>query len=399
MIEWWSARVHNNKREKNNEPEKPAKLLLENGSHGPTRGAGPAERATSTGTEDCRHEGLRMKPKVYRPGKSFLGIATISWLFFSGSALAQGSQSVPQIVSKVRPSVVQVISRQMSYDSLLRPVPSVGMGSGVIFDRVGHILTNSHVVEDAKEVQIFLPDGRSFLGKVMGIDPFTDLAVVMVDGKDLPYIPLGDSAKLKIGETVIAIGNALGLEGGPTVTVGVVSALSRSLEDPSGMGLSDLVQTDAAINPGNSGGPLVNLAGEVIGINTAIIRSAHGIGFAIAINTAKPIAKELLEKGKVIRPWVGIAMVTITRGLAATYDLPVEEGVIVAQVESGSPGADAGLKAGDIIVAFEGNKVKNVTGFLSSMAKKKIGDTVNLEIRRNRKPSSVSLLLRRKPED
>lgn len=340
-----------------------------------------------------------MKPKGCRPGKSFVGIATISWLVFSGSALAQGSLSVPQVVSKVRPSVVQVISRQMSYDSLLRPVPSVGMGSGVIFDRVGHILTNSHVVEGAKEVQIFLPDGRSFLGKVMGIDPFTDLAVVMVDGKDLPYIPLGDSAKLKIGETVIAIGNALGLEGGPTVTVGVVSALSRSLEDPSGMGLSDLVQTDAAINPGNSGGPLVNLAGEVIGINTAIIPSAHGIGFAIAINTAKPIAKELLEKGKVIRPWVGIAMVTVTRGLAATYDLPVEEGVIVAQVESGSPGADAGLKAGDIIVALDGNKVKNVTGFLSSMAKKKIGDTVNLEIYRNKKPLSVSLLLRRKPED
>jgi serine protease Do len=272
------------------------------------------------------------------------------------------------------------------------------MGSGVIIDPEGYILTTSHVIEDAKEVQIFLPDGRRFLGKVMGTDPFTDLAVVMVNAKDLPYVPLGDSAKLKIGETVIAIGNALGLEGGPTVTVGVVSALSRSIEDPSGMGLSDLVQTDAAINPGNSGGPLVNLAGEVIGINTVIIPSAHGIGFAIAINSAKPIAKELLEKGKVIRPWLGIALVTITRGLASTYDLPTEEGVIIAQVEKGSPGADAGLKVGDIIIAFEGNKVKNVAGFLSSMAKKKIGDTVNLDIRRNNKRSSVFLILERKPE-
>ncbi|MDP2604547.1 MAG: trypsin-like peptidase domain-containing protein [Deltaproteobacteria bacterium] len=269
----------------------------------------------------------------------------------------------------------------------------------MIFDPSGHILTNSHVIEGAKEVQIFLPDGRKLLGKVMGIDSFTDLAVVMVNGKDLPYIPFGDSAKLNIGETVIAIGNALGLDGGPTVTVGVVSAVNRSIEDPSGLGLSDLVQTDAAINPGNSGGPLVNLAGEVIGINTAIIPSAHGLGFAIAINSAKPIAKELLEKGKVIRPWVGIILATITRGLAATYDLPVEEGVIVAVVERGSPGVDAGLKAGDIIVAFEGDKVQNVAGFLSSMAKKKIGDTVNLEIRRNKKPLSVSLLLQRKPGD
>lgn len=336
-----------------------------------------------------------MKRKVSRSGKSVLSIATISWLVFSGSALAQGSLSVPQVVSKVRPSVVQVISRQISYDSLLRPVPSVGMGSGVIIDPVGHILTNSHVIEEAKEVQIFLPDGRKFLGKVMGTDPFTDLAVVMVNAKDLPYVPLGDSAKLKIGETVIAIGNALGLDGGPTVTAGVVSALSRSIEDPSGMGLSDLVQTDAAINPGNSGGPLVNLAGEVIGINTANIPSAHGIGFAIAINSAKPIAKELLEKGKVIRPWLGIALMTITRGLVVTYDLPVEEGVIVAQVEWGSPGAKAGLKAGDIIVAFEGNQVKNVAGFLSSMAKKKIGDTVHLDILRDNKPSSVTLILDR----
>lgn len=340
-----------------------------------------------------------MKCKVYRSVKSFLGIATISWAFFSGSALAQGSLSVPQVVSKVRPSVVQVISRQISYDSLLRPVPSVGMGSGVIFDPKGHILTNSHVIEDAKEVQIFLPDGRRFLGKVMGTDPFTDLAVVMINAKDLAYVPLGDSAKLKIGETVIAIGNALGLEGGPTVTVGVVSALSRSIEDPNGMGLSDLVQTDAAINPGNSGGPLVNLAGEVIGINTVIIPSAHGIGFAIAINSAKPIAKELREKGKVIRPWLGIAMVSVTRRLAATYDLPVEEGVLVAQVERGSPAADAGLKPLDIIVEFEGDKVKNVAGFLSAIAKKKIGDIVKLEISRTGKPSSVSFLLQGKPGD
>ncbi len=326
-------------------------------------------------------------------------VIVVTFWVISGTAWAQGSLSVPQVVSKVRPSVVQVISRQLSYDNLLRPGLSVGLGSGVIFDPSGHILTNSHVIEGAKEVQIFLPDGRKFLGKVMGIDPFTDLAVVMVNGKDLPYIPLGDSAKLNIGETVIAIGNALGLDGGPTVTVGVVNAVNRSIEDPSGSGLSDLVQTDAAINPGNSGGPLVNLTGEVVGINTANIPSAHGIGFAIAINSAKPIAKELLEKGKVIRPWVGITLATITRGLAATYDLPVEEGVIVVAVGRGGPGADAGLKPLDIIVELEGGKITNVAGFLSSIAKKQIGDTVSVQIRRNNKPSRVVITLQRKPEE
>lgn len=340
-----------------------------------------------------KHEVVRSATRV------LLAIVGISWVLFPVAVLAQASPSVHQVVSKVRPAVVQVISRQIAYDNLLRPVPSVGMGSGVIFDPVGHILTNSHVIEDAKEVQIFLPDGRRFLGKVMGKDPFTDLAVVIVDGKDLPYIPLGDSAKLNIGETVIAIGNALGLDGGPTVTVGVVSAVNRSIEDPSGLGLSDLVQTDAAINPGNSGGPLVNLTAEVVGINTANIPSAHGIGFAIAINSAKPIAKELLEKGKVVRAWVGIALVTITRGLAATYDLPVDEGVIVAVVERGSPAADAGLKPLDIIIELEGDKIKNVAGFLSAIAKKNIGDKVSVEIRRNKKPSSVVITLQRKPEE
>ena len=306
--------------------------------------------------------------------------------------------SIPQVVAKVRPAVVQITTRQLSYDMFLQPVPSEGVGSGVVFDPRGHILTNSHVVGDAKEVRVAFPDGRKFAGRVMGRDPLTDLAVVMIKGKDLPHSSLGDSAKLEIGESLIAIGNALGLEGGPTVTVGVVSALSRSIEDPSGIALSDLIQTDAAINPGNSGGPLINLKREVVGINTAVIPSAQGIGFAIAVNSAKPIAKELLEKGKVVRSWLGIAPITITPGLAASYDLPAEEGVLVAKVEKSSPAAKAGLGPGDVISSFAGEKTKTVGDLRSVIEKKKPGDKVNLEINRNKKKSTVSLTLGRMPE-
>src|SRR2546425_4112049 len=173
--------------------------------------------------------------------------------------------------------------------------------------------------------------------------------------RSLPAARLGDSSKLEVGETVIAIGNPLGLEGGPTVTVGVVSAIGRSIEDPGGAALHDLVQTDAAINPGNSGGPLVRMSGDVIGINTAIIQEAQGIGFAISIDSAKPIVQELLAHGRVVRPLVGIVPVSVTPQLATAYDLPVEHGVLVVRLDPKGPAARAGMKPGDIIVAIAGH--------------------------------------------
>ena len=334
-----------------------------------------------------------MKRDAYPSARHVLGLALVIWVFSIGKVAAQSAPSVPQVVSKVRPSVVQIVSRQVSYDLFLRPEPSEGVGSGVIFNSSGHILTNSHVLGDAKEISVILPDGRKFAGKVMGRDPVTDLAVIMINGKNLPQSPLGDSSKLEIGETVIAIGNALGLEGGPTVTVGVVSALNRSIEDPGGEALSDLIQTNAPINPGNSGGPLINLRGEVVGINTAIIASAQGIGFAIAINSAKPIAWELLEKGKIVQAWLGIAPITIHRGMAASYDLAVKEGVFIAKVEKGSPAAITGLGAGDIIVALDGSQIKSLTELRSALATKKIGEKVNLGVNRNKKKLTLSLTL------
>lgn len=289
--------------------------------------------------------------------------------------------------------MVQASTRQIAYDMFLRPVPAEGLGSGVIFDPRGYVVTNNHVVGQAREVRVVLPDGRKFAGKVVGRDPITDLAVVVIDGKDLPFTPLGDSSKLEIGESVIAIGNALGLEGGPTVTVGVVSALNRSIEDPTGIALYDLIQTDAAINPGNSGGPLVNLKGEVVGINTAIIPSAQGIGFAIAIGSAKPVIQELLEKGRVVRAWLGIAPIRITPALAATYDLPLEEGVLAARVERGGPVAQAGIRPGDIMITLAGGKIKNLAELRAALAKRKPGERVSVEIQRDQRRFMATLTL------
>src|SRR5262249_18429907 len=231
------------------------------------------------------------------PALPRLALTLAAALLLTAPVHAQERTGIPAVVAKARPAVVNIATRQVTYDVLLRAVPAQGLGSGVIFDSRGYVLTNNHVVQGAQQIRVTLPDGRAFPGKLIGSDPITDLAVVKIDGRDLLVAQLGASSKLEIGETVIAIGNPLGLEGGPTVTVGVVSALARSIEDPGGPTLHDLIQTDAAINPGNSGGPLIRMSGEVIGVNTAIIQGAQGIGFAISINSAKPIVQELLRRG------------------------------------------------------------------------------------------------------
>jgi len=320
-----------------------------------------------------------------------LALALVATLLLASDAHAQPSQStgVPGVVAKVRPAVVNIATRQLSYDALLRPVPAQGIGSGVIFDARGYVLTNNHVVEGAQQIRVTLPDGRAFPGKLVGADPLTDLAVIKIDGRDLPAARLGDSSKLEVGETVIAIGNPLGLEGGPTVTVGVVSAIARSIEEPGGAGLYDLVQTDAAINPGNSGGPLVRMAGDVIGINTAIIQQAQGIGFAISINSAKPIVQELLAHGRVVRPFIGIVPVSVTPQIASAYDLPVDHGVLVARLDPRGPAARAGMRAGDIVVAVAGHPVKSLGELRVAIGQHKIGETVDLAVRREK--TSVTL--------
>ena len=285
-------------------------------------------------------------------------------------------------VEKVSKSVVNIASERMIQDQLFRVFPIEGVGSGIIIDGKGFILTNNHVVDKANNLKITLNDGNLFNGKVIGTDEISDLAVVKVDSKEaLPFAQLGNSDQLKIGQIIIAIGNPFGLTGGPTVTAGIVSALNRSLQFESGA--LELIQTDAAINPGNSGGPLVNTNGEVIGINTAKMPYAQGIGFAVPVNAAKVIMKDLMENGQVTnRPWIGIAAIKITRQLAQYYRLPTNEGVLIAQVESRSPADYADLRKGDIIESIDGKKITDPSQMSSYIRKRSINEKIIITINR-----------------
>jgi serine protease Do len=284
-------------------------------------------------------------------------------------------------VEKVSKSVVNIASVRMLHDQMFRIFPIEGVGSGVVIDEKGYILTNNHVIDDAERLKVTLPDGKVLRGKVVGSDETTDLAVLKVESEQLlPATQLGNSDNLKTGQIVIAIGNPFGLTGGPTVSAGIVSSLNRSIQTRSGV--LELIQTDAAINPGNSGGPLVNTKGEVIAINTANMPYAQGIGFAVPINTAKSILKELIEKGKVTRPWIGVASMKVTPQLARYYGLPVIDGALIARVEPYSPADDAGLRKGDIIEEIDGNTIKDPSEIASYVRKKQINDRLTVTINR-----------------
>jgi S1-C subfamily serine protease len=284
-------------------------------------------------------------------------------------------------VDKVSKSVVNIASVRMLHDQLFRIFPVEGVGSGVIIDEKGYILTNNHVIDDAERLKITLPEGKILRGRVVGSDESTDIAVLKVE-TDQPLLaaPLGNSDKLKAGQLVIAIGNPFGLTGGPTVTAGIVSSLNRSIQTRGGV--LELIQTDAAINPGNSGGPLINTNGEVIAINTANMPYAQGIGFAVPINIAKSILKELIENGKVTRPWIGVASMKVTPQLARYYGLPVTEGALIARVEPYSPADDVGLRKGDIIEEIDGNRVEDPAQIASHVRKKQVNDQLTLTVNR-----------------
>jgi len=271
----------------------------------------------------------------------------------------------------------------------------MGEGSGVIVDAKGYILTNYHVVASADKLTIRLFDGKELVGKVQGTDPKTDLAVVHVEAQNLPVAVLGDSDRLQVGEWAIAIGSPFGLE--ETVTVGVISAKGRT-----GLGTGtyeDFLQTDASINPGNSGGPLVNIDGEVIGINAMIIQPGQGIGFAIPINLAKTIMMELIKQGKVIRPWVGIGIQDLNPELMKSFNVKEKEGALVSQVYEGSPAEKAGLKVGDIVVEIDGKKIKNSQDVVHEVLKKEVGQKVEIEIIREGKPMKVPVTTREMPSE
>jgi Do/DeqQ family serine protease len=270
------------------------------------------------------------------------------------------------------------------------------LGSGVIIDKRGLVLTNFHVIKGADEISVRLSDKKEYRGKVMGVDPKTDLALVRFDPEhELRVAALGDSDALKVGEWAIAIGNPFGLD--QTVTVGVISATGRS--DVGVATYENFIQTDASINPGNSGGPLINLKGQVIGINTAIVAAGQGIGFAIPVNMVKRVVDQLVEKGKVVRGWLGVSLQPLSKELVQTLGLPSSEGALVASTIPGSPAAKAGLLQGDVILSYDKAPVEDFHQFQRMVAETKVGKTVTLEVWRKKLRVTVSTTVAEIPED
>ncbi len=265
------------------------------------------------------------------------------------------------------------------------------LGSGVIINPQGYILTNEHVILKASTIHVTLSDEREFIAKLIGADPKSDLAVIKIDAnKELPYVKMGKSDDLMIGETVIAIGNPFGLS--HTVTTGVISAIDRSVKINDNRVYKDFIQTDASINPGNSGGPLLNIKGELIGVNTAIYQEAEGIGFAIPINRAKRIVEDLIHYGEVHKAWIGINVQAIDENLLKYFNLPKKEGVIITNVIEESPADKAGIKQGDIIIVMGGKKITTREDYLSMISGYTSGDKINLTILREEKTIDITLV-------
>ncbi len=316
--------------------------------------------------------------------------------------------SVAQINQKVRAAVVQITNNQKvqgKFGASNGAAVPAGVGTGFIFDKRGYILTNNHVVEGASSLTVATTDNKTYDGKIVGTYPQGDLAVVQIVGNgDLPTVVLGDSSKLQVGDPLVAIGNALALQGGPTVTAGVVSALGRVEQEPgsgsnsaSGPFLVDLIQTDAAINPGNSGGPLLNVAGQVVGINTLGSTQAQGIGFAISINSAKPVADALIAGQPVPRPFIGVTTGSLNPQQDAQLNLPANTGVGIATVQSGTPADKAGLKTNDVITKFDGQTVQGEEGFIGLLLSHKPGDTVTFTILRSGQQQEIKVTLGQAP--
>jgi S1-C subfamily serine protease len=281
----------------------------------------------------------------------------------AGSEAAKKKEmTVPEVVAAVRPSVVTVMTRGAPANPFQHPSPP-GSGSGLIIDEEGYILTNNHLVEGVKSLVVGLPSGRLTPGRVVGRDFLLDLALIKISAQDLVAARFGQSSTLQIGETVVAIGNPFALKGGSTVTLGVVSALDRSILAPNGETLYDLIQTDAAINPGNSGGPLVDLSGQVVGINVAVAPSAQAISYVISIDAALPNIQAMLVRGTVLRPDLGFIPVTVTPSIVASFNLDIDRGVLAVQVEPSRPAAQAGLQVGDVITAIDNVPLYNIGDF------------------------------------
>jgi S1-C subfamily serine protease len=328
---------------------------------------------------------------------------------------------VVQMYETTHGAVVNITSRSYTTSAFMQAMPQQGSGSGFFYDDNGHIVTNFHVVENTQELIVTLSDGRNFEGELVGIDPATDLAVIRIEGENLPApIPLATPNSWRVGQFVVAIGNPFGLQG--TMTVGVISSLGRVIESPNGRFIGEAIQTDAAINPGNSGGPLLNLAGEVIGVNSQIISasgSSAGIGFAVPVGMVQRVADQLIAEGRYAHPWLGVQMLDIGPEMAevlreAGMDVPVDQGVLVVSVVRDSPAADAGIQGGsrgfrvgnvelpiggDIITAINGTPVatlQDLSVYLENETQ--VGETVTVQLLRDGESQEVQVTLEERPQ-
>lgn len=303
------------------------------------------------------------------------------------------SETVIRVVEEIGPAVIGVRRTSRARDLY------DGAGSGVIISPDGYALTNNHVVRGAGRIEGILHDGSVATAEIVGTDPDTDLALLRLNGSNHSAAPLGDSDHLKVGELAIAMGNPLGLQA--TVTVGVISALRRTLRGEAGRLIEDVVQTDAALNPGNSGGALIDAEGGVVGINTAIIGGAQGICFAVPINTAKRIIPELMRDGRVARGWFGIAGQTqeLSKALVRRLGLSVEGGVLVAGVTSGGPAAGAGLRVGDVVLRLDGEPTPSVDAVHKLLTRERIGKRVTLDVLRDGVVVNLSLHVTERPDE
>jgi S1-C subfamily serine protease len=339
----------------------------------------------------------------------FLGATTVA-------ALTEDEVNNIELYQRLSPGVVNITSTVLERDFYYNDVPRQGAGSGSIIDKRGYILTNHHVIEDARKLEVTLSSGKKYTAKFIGSDPDSDLAVLKINAPagELTVVPMGSSHNLRVGQKVLAIGNPFGL--GQTMTRGIISSIGRTIRAKSGVLVEDIVQTDASINPGNSGGPLIDSSGNLIGITSAIFSptgASVGIGFAIPVDTARRVLQDLIEKGQYLYPWAGVTLMTITPGLTEALDLSVERGALVLEVTPGSPADKAGMHGGkrrvqvgnhimqvggDVIVRMDAEAVTDADQVIRKLRKLRAGTRVRFEVVRGRGESrEVSVTLGEKP--
>jgi S1-C subfamily serine protease len=341
------------------------------------------------GHKEMQREFQMLSSEGFGPEEEDAAVSRTGPAMFDEGLMDAYSQAVISAAERVSPSVVNIEVEQPPSARRAggrRPREERGSGSGFVLTPDGFLLTNSHVVHGAARIETTLADGRRYEAALVGDDPETDLAVIRISAPNLVPVALGDSQAIRAGQLAVAIGNPYGFQ--CTVTAGVVSALGRSLRSRTGRLIDDIIQTDAALNPGNSGGPLVSSRGEVIGVNTAMIRPAQGICFAIAVNTAKFVAARLIKDGRIRRSYIGVAgqNVPLHRRIVRFYDLPVESGILVVSIDDRSPAQKAGLREGDVIIGYAGRQVAGIDDLHRLLTDERVGERAPLlVIRRTEK--------------